>query len=122
MSAPAIKVRITTDSFDETIAFYTSLFGLQVVERWDAPGDTGVILSAASGGLLEIAAGEAQSYPDGFSLQFKVENAESLAAKAHKGALVEGPAPRPWGAIYVVLKDPNGIKVIGYEETARTIR
>ena len=49
MRLHALKTKIVTPLHDETLAFYTSLPGLALVEQWDEPGDKGAILGFADG-------------------------------------------------------------------------
>ena len=113
-----MKTKITTPVLAETRAFYEGLFGLGLVEEWDEPDDRGVILEFPDGhreALLEIYEGHAVHNFAGLSLQFRVRDVESFAEALPAGISFDGPNRRPWGSMYLYLRDPNDIQVIVYE-------
>jgi catechol 2,3-dioxygenase-like lactoylglutathione lyase family enzyme len=113
----ALKTKIITPRFDETLAFYAGLPGLVLVEQWDEPGDKGAILGFAGGAeeaFLEIYAGPAPNDFAGLSLQFRTEDVDALRAGIEGRYACEGPVDRPWGSRYLYLSDPNGIRIIIY--------
>ena len=117
MRAHALKTKIVTPLYDETLAFYAGLPGLALVEQWDEPGDKGAILGFAGGAeeaFLEIYAGPGPADFSGLSLQFRTEDADAFRAEIEGRYACEGPVDRPWGSRYLYLADPNGIRIIVY--------
>ena len=114
----SLKTKVSTPRYKPTRAFYESVFGMNVAEEWDEPGDTGVIL-AFEGGLgeafLEVYLVDEPRDFEGLSLQFRVESLDTFIAELPPGVEYEGPTPRPWGSTYLYLRDPNRIQVIVYE-------
>lgn len=113
----ALKTRITTGRFADTQDFYERVFGLEVIEAWDSPGDRGVILGLPGGrreALLEVWAGEPPESFAGLSLQWKVSDIAVFRSALPKDVESEGPTERPWGSTYLYLRDPNDIQVIVY--------
>lgn len=114
----SLKTKITTPELASTAAFYRRVFGMQVAEEWDEPGDRGVILSfepSDGEAYLEIFHGDDTFDFSGLSLQFKVENLIEFRASLPAGIDYTGPTLRPWGSTYLYLRDPNDIQVIVYE-------
>ena len=117
MRLHALKTKIITPAYDETLAFYAGLPGLGLVEQWDEPGDKGAILGFAGGAgeaFLEIYAGPARADFSGLSLQFRTDDADDFRAAIAGRYSCEGPVDRPWGSRYLYLTDPNGIRIIVY--------
>ena len=117
MRLHALKTKIVTPRYDETLAFYLGLPGLSLIEQWDEPGDKGAILGFAGGtdeAFLEIYAGPGPANFSGLSLQFRAEDADAFRAEIEGRYACEGPVDRPWGSRYLYLADPNGIRIIVY--------
>ena len=117
----SIKTRITTSRFEETCDWYRDLFGLAVLEKWNEPADKGCILGirgADGEAFLEIA--YKQQTPDfsGVSLQFRVADVGRFPVSDEPRFAHGEPKQRPWGSRYLVLTDPNGIKVIIFSGTS----
>ena len=117
MRIHALKTRIITPLYEETLAFYAGLPGLALVEQWDEPGDKGAILSFADGAeeaFLEIYPGPRPADFSGLSLQFRTGDADAFRAAVAQDYACEAPVDRPWGSRYLYLSDPNGIRIIVY--------
>ena len=117
MRVHALKTKIVTPLYDETLAFYAGLPGLALIEQWDEPGDKGAILGFAGGAeeaFLEIYAGLGPNDYRGLSLQFRTDDADAFRAEIESKHGCEGPVDRPWGSRYLYLRDPNGIRIIVY--------
>ena len=116
---PGLKTRIETPFFHESIAFYTELLEMTVLESWDEQGDIGAILglgsSTAGEAFLELARVETAKRYEGLSLQFRVHDLGDIADKLRGHVEFRGPEERPWGSVYLYLQDPTGIQVILYE-------
>jgi catechol 2,3-dioxygenase-like lactoylglutathione lyase family enzyme len=114
----SLKTKITTALILETVDFYKNIFGMVVVEEWDEVDDRGVILALPDGtneALLEIYYGEGLMDFSSISLQFKTDELASFLKQLPESIDRNGPTPRPWGATYLYLRDPNDILIIVYE-------
>ena len=115
-----IKTRIETNNFDEMTAFYINIIGLTVVESWREGEDKGVILTAVprdqQSGLLEIAESHLQSSVASVCLQFEVDEIQTFLGRLPEDIVYRGPEHKPWNYMYVYLRDPDGMKVIVYEQ------
>ena len=117
MRLHALKTKLITPRFGETLAFYAGLPGLFLVEQWDEPGDRGAILGFEGGAgeaFLEIYAGPASMDFSGLSLQFRTDDADDFRNAIADRYGCEGPVDRPWGSRYLYLTDPNGVRIIVY--------
>lgn len=118
MSLRSLKFQIRTPLYEETIAFYQTLFDAQLVDSWQGDGDTGTILkfpSLEDRVLLEIYKTDQANEYSGFSLQFKVPSLPNFMLQLPHKYISKRPVKRPWGATYLYLSDPNGIDVIVYQ-------
>lgn len=114
----SLKTKISTPKYDQTRTFYESVFGMEVAEEWNDPGDVGVILSLPAGkdeAYLEIYSADSESSFSGLSLQFRVNRVSEFRSTLPRGINFEGPVARPWGSTYLYLRDPNDIQIIVYE-------
>lgn len=113
-----LKTRIETPHFAESVTFYTTLLGMQVLDTWDDDGDKGAILglSDSTGGtaFLELAYSNVEHDHAGLSLQFRVADIEAVVEKLRGQWEYRGPVERPWGSTYLYLQDPAGVDVIVY--------
>ncbi|MDH3493326.1 MAG: VOC family protein [Acidobacteriota bacterium] len=113
-----LKTKISTPRLAETLDFYKTVFGMVVVEEWDAPDDKGVILALGNGrneAFLEIYDTAVEHDFSGLSLQFKTDDLNAFIRSLPDGIENDGPKLRPWGSTYLYLRDPNKILVIVYE-------
>lgn len=114
-----LKTRIETPLLQESIAFYRDVVGMEIIESWDDDGDRGAILgfgsSASGGAFIEIAHSETTASFEGISLQFRVTDLDGIARRLDGRWDFKGPVTRPWGSVYLYLKDPAGVQVILYE-------
>jgi catechol 2,3-dioxygenase-like lactoylglutathione lyase family enzyme len=114
----SLKTKITTSLFQESVDFYRQIFGMVVMEEWDHADDKGSILGFTNGAgeaLLEIYYGEELHEFTNLSLQFKVQDLSKFIDQLPSTVERSGPKPRPWGAMYLYLDDPNNIPIIVYE-------
>jgi len=117
--ATGLKTRIETPSFQQSVAFYTELIGMTVLDSWNEADDEGAILGLGRPGeaeaFLELAPADEPRNCEGMSLQFRVSDIAVAAGRLQGKVEFRGPEKRPWGSTYLGLKDPNGISVILYE-------
>jgi len=122
MATPvSLKTKLTTPRFEETRDWYRDLFGLQLLEQWDEPGDRGCILGLGTGvneALLEIYEGGADADFSGLSLQFRVPDIDQFPVPDEARYACRGPVDRPWGSRYLILTDPNGVSVVLFSGTS----
>lgn len=118
MTFLSLKTKLHTQKLEESQAFYVDIFGMVVVESWDSDGDRGVILGFTekrTEALLELYDHPTPVNFDNLSLQFRVEDVDRFVEGIKGRVDYDGPKPRPWGARYVYLRDPNGVLLIVYE-------
>lgn len=114
----AIKTRIETDRFDETLRFYAKVLGLQIIREWNGEGDTGAILGLTdvdADGFLEIASVLDKTGLTGTCLQFRTDNLDDFLTKLAGVYEHSKPQEKPWSSTYVYLTDPAGNRVIVFE-------
>jgi predicted enzyme related to lactoylglutathione lyase len=111
----AIKTRLDTAKFDESMVFYLEIIGLPLVTSWDDDGDKGAIFGT-NGGYIELGGtDEPVAFSSALSLQFRVDDIDAFAASIANKWPFEGPVDRPWGSRYLYLTDPNGVAVIVFQ-------
>lgn len=111
----SLKTKIICPNWREVADFYRGHFGMEVVEEWDNPGDKGVILAFPERRdvLLELYDGAARDL-SGIGLQFRVPDVDAFAARLDESVDRSGPEDRPWGARYLILADPAGVRIVVY--------
>ena len=118
MAITAIKFRILTAKYAESIQFYEKILGLRVVEQWNQEDDLGTILGLGerdADGFLELACSADAVDISGLSLQFRVPDIDRFLQTLAGEWQHSEPRRKPWGSTYVSLTDPNGIPVIIFD-------
>lgn len=114
----AIKTRIETNRFDETLGFYAGILGLRMVHEWKDGADAGAILGlsdADADGFLEIASVPETNELTGVCLQFRTDNLDAFLESLPGNCEFSRQEVKPWGSTYVYFRDPNGNRVIVFE-------
>ena len=111
----SMKTKITCPNWREVAAFYRDHFQMETVEEWDERDDKGMILAFPGRRevLLELYDGPASDL-SGLSLQFRVADVDAFAAGLDQAVDRSGPEDRPWGARYLILADPAGVRIVVY--------
>ena len=111
------RVLIPTADHDATVAWHRGLFGWEVVRDW--PG--GTLLAVDDHTRLEILENSADFPPQpslvGTTFVVDVPDVADLHRRAvAAGATVQRPpTTTPWGHLMTMLRDPNGLTVVGFE-------
>lgn len=101
-----LRVVFQTDRYDDSVAFYSDVLGLDVVDSWDGPTARGCLFSWA-GTLVEFFEGD--WVESGTQLALEVADADAVYAQlVAAGADPQAPADMPWGHRSVFLVDPHG--------------
>jgi predicted enzyme related to lactoylglutathione lyase len=113
------RLLVATDDHDATLAWHVGLFDWPLVRQW--PG--GSLLAVDEATRLEILEGSDQFRPgsmDGTAFVVQVGDVESVhrRAVASGAVVVHPPTVQPWGHRNVVLRDPNGLTVVAFEQIA----
>jgi catechol 2,3-dioxygenase-like lactoylglutathione lyase family enzyme len=119
MSISAIKTRIETDRFEETLRFYTRIVGLNQLETWGQDGEGAGAIFGTGGkdasGFLEIGYSDNPKIVDHALLQFRTTRIDEFLQRIEGKWAHSGVSEKTWGSKYVYLRDPNGLKVIVFE-------
>lgn len=113
------RLLVATHDHDTTLAWHVGLFEWPIVRQW--PG--GTLLAVDEATRLEILEGSDQFPPgsmEGTAFVVQVSDVESLhqRAVASGAVVVQPPTTQPWGHRNVMLRDPNGLTVVVFEEVA----
>ena len=101
-----LRVVFQTDRYDDSVAFYSDVLGLDVVDSWDGPTARGCLFAWA-GTLVEFFEGD--WVESGTQLALEVTDADAVYAQlVAAGADPQAPADMPWGHRSVFLVDPHG--------------
>jgi len=123
-----LKFTIRTRDFSKATWFYHEVLCLSEVETWDEATDRGAIFSLGEGGLIEVSEIRANSEAfrsefldpmksEKVDVQLRTPDIEPWAKRLDAlGWKFEGPVDRPWGARYLYLNDPDGVRIILYDE------
>jgi lactoylglutathione lyase len=113
-----ISVSLTVKDLIRSLAWYTEVFGFEVVQRYEREGELrAVSLKAGDVRILigqdDGARGWDRVKGEGFSLQITTaQNIDELAKRIQEqgGTLDSEPVDTPWGARMFRLRDPDGFK------------
>jgi catechol 2,3-dioxygenase-like lactoylglutathione lyase family enzyme len=117
-----LRVALTVDNYEEALAFYRDTLGLPVVEAFDQPEGSGVVLDAGRATLELLSTGQA-ALVDGIEVGSRVAGPVRLAMEvgdsaataralvAGGGELVGGPVVTPWSHRNVRLRAPDGMQL-----------
>jgi len=111
----SVKTKVICPNWRDVAAFYREHFAMEVVEEWDEADEKGVVLALPGRreALLEVYDGPKHDL-SGISLQFRTADVDSFAAGLDSTVARDGPTDRPWGARYLILQDPAGVRIIVY--------
>ena len=110
-----------SDRYDDSVAFYGGLLGLEVFDEWTEP-TRGTIWRLADG-LVEVAEpspGEHAMAVAGVFLAVEVDGAQARQDDlAALGVEITAPlAVQPWGHLSFEITDPNGLRLVLFEVLA----
>jgi lactoylglutathione lyase len=117
-----LRVALTAEDYDRTLAFYRDVLGLPLVETWEEAGGRGAVLDAGRATLEVLSASHADlvdrietGEPIGTRVRLALEvddSAETAEKLVAAGAeLVGGPVVTPWAHRNVRLRDPDGMQL-----------
>ena len=101
-----LRVVFQTDRYDDSVAFYSDVLGLDIAESWGGPTARGCLF-AWEGTLVEFFEGD--WVESGTQLAIEVADADAEYARlVAAGADPQEPADMPWGHRSVFIADPHG--------------
>jgi len=114
-----LHTRMRVSDMDHTIQFYTSVLGLEVIERKTSPRGSHLAFLRApnSDELIELcsfpASGPVKVQEDLVHLAFQVENLDdTIAQLGAKGiAVTDGPTKTSSGSRFIFIDAPDGYEV-----------
>jgi lactoylglutathione lyase len=117
-----LRVALTAEDYDRTLAFYRDVLGLPLLETWEEAGGRGAVLDAGRATLEVLSTSHADlvdrietGEPIGTRVRLALEvddSAETAEKLVAAGAeLVGGPLTTPWGDRNVRLRDPDGMQL-----------
>ncbi len=114
-----LHTRMRVSDMDETLAFYTQILGLQVVERKSSPRGSHLAFLAVpnSDELIELCSfppsGPVTVQEDLVHLAFEVENLEDTlrALEAKQIKITDGPTRTSSGSRFIFIDAPDGYEI-----------
>ena len=117
-----LRLALTVSDFDQAVRFYRDALGLPVVESWDEPTGSGVVLAAGRATLELLSTGQAEVVDEvevgrrtagPVRLALEVADSERTAAdlEAAGAQVLGGPVLTPWGDRNVRLQAPDGMQL-----------
>lgn len=127
MAVSELRLVVTTDDYDQTLAFYRDVLGLTVAANFDSENGRGTLLDAGRATLELFDAGQA-AYVDEVEvgrrvaghirIGFRVDDTAAVtAASVAAGASVIAPPTRtPWGSLNSRLDAAGGLQLTLFGE------
>jgi lactoylglutathione lyase len=117
-----LRVALTVDDYNEALRFYRDALGLPVLEEWEQPEGSGVVLDAGRATLELLSRPQAELVDDvevgrrvAGTVRLALEVDDSTAASedlvAAGGELLGGPVLTPWSHRNVRLQAPDGMQL-----------
>lgn len=124
-----LHTRMRVSDIDRTIAFYTEVLGLEVVERKTSPRGSHLAFLKVpnSDELIELASfppsGPVKVQEDLVHLAFQVENLDAAMRElAEKGvAITDGPTRTSSGSRFIFIDAPDGYEIELIERPPGTV-
>ena len=123
MAVHELRVALTAEDYERTVAFYRDGLGMPLMETWEEEaGGRGAVLDAGRATLEVLSVPHAEMVdrievgePVGarVRLALEVDDSAEIAKKllAAGADLVGGPAVTPWAHRNVRLRDPDGMQL-----------
>ncbi len=122
MSVKELRLAYTVEDFDEALAFYRDVLGLEMRDMWVAEGARGVILEAGRATLELFDEGQAAMVDEievgrrvapRVRLAFEVDDSAELADRLEAAGAdrIAGPVVTPWQDRNVRLTAPDGMQL-----------
>ncbi|HEY6961756.1 MAG TPA: VOC family protein [Gaiellaceae bacterium] len=113
---------LTVENWDEAVAFYRDVLGMEMRDMWVAEGSRGVLLEAGRATLELFDEGQAAMVDEievgrrvapKVRIAFEVDDSAAVAdeleaAGAHR---IAGPVRTPWNDVNVRLAAPDGMQL-----------
>jgi len=123
-----LRLVVETEDFEQAVAFYRDVLGLEVEEAYDSDNDAHVVILDAGRATLELSnpaqvamideveVGRRVSPP--LRVAFEVPDAEAATARlVDAGAeLIAAPTVTPWNSLNSRLAAPAGLQITLFEE------
>ena len=117
-----LRLAYTVENFDEALAFYRDVLGLQVKDMWVEEGSRGVLLEAGRATLELFDEGQAamvdeievgQRVAGPIRVAFEVEDSREAAERLEEAGAerLGGPVETPWHDVNVRLRAPDGLQL-----------
>ena len=124
-----LHTRMRVSDMDRTIAFYTDVLGLEVLERKTSPRGSHLAFLRVpnSEELIELcsfpASGPVHVQEDLVHLAFQVENLDDAIASLHKKGIrvTDGPTTTSSGSRFIFIDAPDGYEVELIERPAGAV-
>ena len=108
-------ITINTARLDDSIQFYQTVLGLDVVSDFRKRGGMPIVFlrNASDEVSIELIENADQPYSGtGISIGFHVDDVQTVRERAERDGLHPSPmvSPKP-GVMFFFLEDPNGVKI-----------
>jgi lactoylglutathione lyase len=122
MPVKELRLALTVENYEETLAFYRDALGLTVLEAWNSPDGNVTILDAGRATLElldaahaaavdEIEVGRRVAGPVRIALELDDAAATADQLEAAGAERLGGPVETPWRHLNIRLRAPDGMQL-----------
>jgi lactoylglutathione lyase len=124
MNSAIHKIAVVTDDIEKAVAFYTSVLGMQVSERFPNDDDEDFVFLKSGDMILELMPQKTMGADVGFHhISFNVDNVDSAAREVQDGghALTMEPTDAGVGGIRLAFfNGPNDVQLQLFHRDSNT--
>ena len=119
LQARGLVPTLTANDIQQSLRFYTDGLGFEIMEKMEENGVLRGVMLKAGGALLGVSQDDFSKGRDrvkGVGMRLYLETEQDIKPLAEKArsagiALIDGPAPLPWGPMGFTVTDPDGFRL-----------
>ena len=104
------RIALTAEDYESAVRFYRDVLGLPLVEEWNEPSGSGMVLDAGRATIEVLSPGQAEHVERIEAAGGRPEHVR-LALESAGAERLGGPVVTPWSHRNVRLRAPDGLQL-----------